>query len=159
MLGSDSLTQPEPQQPPKEFDYNLQTEIDPDYLRCVEGNTDGSSPEEHSIIMKFNCLGPYNRQKGKSFEHLDDSYPYSNSCSFAVGVFGSNPAGTMGGTYYSLEGSGGKTHKSIKFRTSSEFIIQENEIRFFRFDLKKYKPGPESKLRLKVVAITGSCKV
>ena len=159
VLGSDSLTQQELQQPPKEFDYNLQTEIDPDYLRCVEGNTDGSSPEEHSIIMKFNCLGPYNRQKGKSFEHLDDSYPYSNSCSFAVGVFGSNPAGTMGGTYYSLEGSGGKTHKSIKFRTSSEFIIQENEIRFFRFDLKKYKPGPESKLRLKVVAITGSCKV
>ena len=157
--GSDFMIQTQPQQPPKEFEYNLQTEIDPDYLRCVEGNNDGQSPEEHSIIMKFNCLGPYNQQKGKSFEHLDDSYPYSNSCSFAVGVFGSNPSGTMGGTYYSLMGSGGKTHKAIKFRTSSEFIIQENEIRFFRFDLKKYKPGPESKLRLKVVAITGSCKV
>lgn len=147
------------QEPPKEFKYDLKEEINTNYLKCVQGNTEDNVQQEHSIIMKFNCLGQFNSNKGETFEQLDDEFPYSQSCSFAVGVYGNNKNDDLGGTYYSLIGSGGKTHKMVKFRTSSEFIIQENEVRFFRFDLRDYIPAVQAKIRMKVVAITGSCKV
>ena len=143
---------------PSRVPYDLEKEVDPSDIRCVESSGGGNKWEMRKILMKFNCLGQNNKKSGKSWEQLDSRYPYSNKCKFAVGVFGSNQNSVeYSGSYYSIIGTGGLQHQTLKIKKSTEIIIEEKETKYIRIDISKFKKSTNTKLQIKVVAITGTC--
>ena len=145
---------------PTGFKYNLEEKVDGTKIKCTEGQGEYGSYEESKLYLNFNCLGEDGSNQGVSFEELNDDFPYSTDCRFAVGIYGSNYKNAkFDGTSFSVMGQGGVSHKDVLFKISKEFIVEDFDLKYLRFDTSKYSPGPGYKLQVKVVAITGSCNI
>ena len=161
-LGETTTSQPLPKmkEKPKGYKYDLNYKLKKDKLKCVEAVPEPGSRDFREIALDFNCIGIHNSHKGMSFEQLDNRYPFFNLCQFAVGIYGNND-GTekFEGSFYSINGKGGNIHTNVAMRKSKEFIVEDGETKYLRFDLKDHSPSPKAIIRAKVVAITGTCKL
>ena len=143
----------------QEIEYNLDKEVDESDIRCVSAFGDKGVHQTKKLIMEFNCLGKKYKNQGRSFEQLNPYVPYSNLCKFALGVYGANTSKKYGGSFYSITGTGGLEHETIKYRKSTEVIIQEAQTKYLRMSLKHIKVTDRRFIQVKVVAITGSCRI
>ena len=144
---------------PEGYDYHLENKIKKDKILCVEAEGVKGERDYKTISMDFNCVGDHNADTGKSYEQLDDRYPYFVKCMFGVGVYGANTTQGFDGSFYSINGKGGYSHVDVAMKKSKEFIVEEMEKKFLRYDLKEHTPSSHAVIQVKVVAITGNCEI
>jgi hypothetical protein len=144
---------------PKGYDYHLENKLHKDKILCVEAEGKHGERDYRTISMDFNCVGRHNAESGMSFEQLDDKYPYFVQCQFGVGVYGGNIKQPFDGSFYSITGKGGYTHVDVAMKKSKEFIIEESDVKYLRFDLKDHTPSSQAVIQVKVVGITGNCDI
>jgi hypothetical protein len=108
----------------------------------------------NEILLNFNCIG----RTGAFTDEMIRNYPNSNSCIFALGVY--NKESPVTGLPYGLLTKGLTIIKTLLPRTSTNVIVTRKEKSYFEIPLPNVQNRGNFKfLKIKVVALTGSCDI
>ena len=121
-------------------------------FRVSQAVKNGNNPTTDEILLNFNCIG----KAGAFNDEVIKSYPNSDTCTFAIGVY-NKQSDYNTGVPYGLITKGLDILKNLPIRTTTNVVLTKNEKIYYEIPLQS--PDDFRFLKIKVVTLTGSARI